>query len=261
MKFFNKPIVKIIINIGLMFTTFILLIIIANYLLGVYTHHGDSLTVPDFKGKTIKEVQSICDDNNLRFKIKDSSFDPTLPKYVVMEQNPIVGSHVKENRRIYIVINGKDAPMVKLPDIIDNQMRIAIQRLASLGINWDGDEDDRQPDPALNAVLGVKFNGKTLQPNDQIPKGIAVHLILGDGLQAPKVEIPDLVDKTFEQALFTLRSSDLNIGKITNDDGEELNTAPPTYIVTEQDPSPSKDKKANLIGKGQAISIKVKKNK
>ena len=47
-------------------------LIIANmFFLRIYTNHGDSIAIPDLRGKTSQEVSKILDDLDLRFQIRD----------------------------------------------------------------------------------------------------------------------------------------------------------------------------------------------
>ncbi len=69
--------------------------------LNIYTNNGDFETVPDLKGKSIETVQIELKDNNLKMVIQDSAnFNPKYPKYSVIEQNPVAGAQVKENRKM-----------------------------------------------------------------------------------------------------------------------------------------------------------------
>ena len=45
-------------------------------LLGVYTHHGETAVVPDFKGKLINELDGFIEGKHVRYTIIDSIYEP-----------------------------------------------------------------------------------------------------------------------------------------------------------------------------------------
>ncbi|MGZ5304882.1 MAG: PASTA domain-containing protein, partial [Bacteroidia bacterium] len=49
-------------NIALIILAVIVMFVILTQFLKWYTHHGESLTVPDFKGRTVEEVERICEE-------------------------------------------------------------------------------------------------------------------------------------------------------------------------------------------------------
>lgn len=234
-------------NMLVIIAAFIALIFILSYLLKWFTNHGESLSVPDFKGMTLKEVEEICNEKNIRFLIKDTVYAPGQPKLTVVDQNPKPLSKVKRNRRIYISINGKKAPLVSLPDIIDNQRRQAVVVLESLGLK-EG-KLEYTPDIALNAVRAMKYNGQKVLPGTKIEKGSAIDLVLGDGGQSPKAEVPNLVGRSLDEAMLILKGNYLNIGSIRADTGVTSNN---NAIIYKQRPLPNKEE---TIPQGESVDV------
>jgi beta-lactam-binding protein with PASTA domain len=240
------------VNIALMFLALIFMFILLTWFLQWYTHHGESLTVPDFKGRTVEEVKQICAEKDLRYEIKDSVFAPDKPKLSVVEQNPKPGSKVKRNRRIYILINADKAPKVALPDLKDVQLRQAERILESYGFKRG--KIEYVPDIALNAVLknGMKVNGEVVDAGTLLDKGTIIDLVLGDGGQNQKVEVPDLIGKTMDGGLFILRGYALNLGSVIYDDNVTDSTK---AIIYKQRPLPSN---SSIISQGSAVDIWLK---
>ena len=54
----------------------VLLVVLLIYGLDIYTRHGDTVKVPDLRGKTLAEMQRILDDAGLKYEINDSTFSP-----------------------------------------------------------------------------------------------------------------------------------------------------------------------------------------
>ena len=57
-------------------------------LLAVYTNHGETAEVPDFKGKTITELNNFVADKSVGYVIIDSIYDPKEQSGIVIKQDP-----------------------------------------------------------------------------------------------------------------------------------------------------------------------------
>lgn len=239
------------INIGLfVFAVFALIFILA-FFLRIYTHHGESLTVPDFKGMTMQEVIQKCDEKDLRYEIKDSVFAPDKPKLTVIDQNPKPNAKVKRNRRIYLILNAGKAPKVAMPNVIHNPRRQAERILQSNGL-IPGTHPEYKPDLELNGVLGIKVDGAMVEPGTLIEKGKTVEFILGDGGKGGvSQQVPDLTigSKTLDAARFQLAALYLNLGKIDSTDVKNTKTA----IIYKQNPLPGKK-----ISQGDIVNVWLK---
>lgn len=234
------------INIIIAFVLLAILIFVFFKGLKIITHHGESLTVPDLTGMEIVQVDRILTDRNLRYVINDSIYIENLPVGSVVDQNPSSYSYVKRNRTIYLTINTDSPPSVPLPNIIDVSLRQAVRILETWNIRIG--ELIYKPDMAQNVVLGMEMNGRELYPGDSVYKGSEIDLILGDGLAAKKVEIPDLTGLNIEYALFVLRANGLNLGLTFYDDGADSLQA----VIYNQSPLPDKESK---VSQGEAINI------
>jgi beta-lactam-binding protein with PASTA domain len=188
-----------------------------------YTRHGETLTVPDLRGQQVSNLKKVLEYKNLNYQISDSSiFDATLAPGTVIEQDPKPAENVKENRTIYVSITRSVAPEIKIPDLIDVSYRQAEAILQSYGLKVG--EIIYKPDLAKNAVLAMQIKGYTLKPSDVISKGSTIDLVLGDGYGNTQVEVPNLFSYTLNEALFILKGSALNAGRIEYD-GTVIDTA------------------------------------
>jgi eukaryotic-like serine/threonine-protein kinase len=213
-----------------------------------YTDHGNSVTVPDLRGMTIAQAETFLKTKNLSFKISDSSaFIADKPHGTIVEQDPRSDEKVKQGRTIYLSITRSIAPLVKLPSLKDVSLRQAEAILDAYGLK--AGEHIFKPDLAKNAVLGLMMNGKTITEEDEIPKGSVIDLIVGDGLGNTQVSVPELTGLTFEEALFVLKGSSLNIGSVFYD-GVVSDTL--LARVTKQIPEPGD---SAFMNQGEAIDI------
>lgn len=219
-------------------------------ILKVYTHHGQALPVPDFKGLTIEEVQLKAKKNKMRIEISDSVFNNTLPKGTVIEQNPNPGFKVKKNRRIFLVMNANNPEKVKMPNIVGVSHRQAEAVLKNAGLEIG--RLIHVPDIAINNVLKQKYNGEEILEGEMVPKGSKIDLVLGMGLSNQKTQIPDLDHYTLERAKNRILRSALNIGAVIYDESIIDGTDSTEAKVWRQYPS-FKDNK--LIRLGSTVDL------
>ena len=146
--------------------------------LDVYTHHGESIIVPNVNGLPVKEAQNEFSKKDLRVEIVDSNYVKGILAGAVLEQKPAAGSKVKIGRTIYLTINTGEAPKVTIPDIIDNSsFRQAEARLRALGFKLTEPE---YIEGEKDWIYGVKYNGKELTSGEKIPREAVLTLCVGD---------------------------------------------------------------------------------
>lgn len=196
--------------------------------LDTYTRHGETITVPDLRGRKITDLNSFLQYKNFTYKIADSSiYQSDLPKGSIIEQDPKPGEKVKEGRCIYVTITRTSAPEIKMPDLIDVSYRQAEAILLSYGLKVG--EVIYKPDLAKNAVLAMEINNYVIRPGDFVSKGTTIDLVLGDGYGNTQVTVPELYNLTLNEALFVLKGSALNAGRIEYDGTVVDSTAAKVY--------------------------------
>ena len=146
-------------------------------LLGVYTHHGETAEVPDFKGKTIAELDNFVKDKNVGYTIIDSIYDPKEKAGIVIKQDPEAKSMVKHNRIIYLYVTSTQAPQMAMPKLVDRSTRQAVFMIESYGLKV-GRITEIAGD-CKGCVLKQYFEGKEIKPGDAIKKGSKIDLSVG----------------------------------------------------------------------------------
>jgi beta-lactam-binding protein with PASTA domain len=144
------------------------------------TNHGEFIEVPTLKGKTLDVVQMELDDRDLQLVVQDSAnYNPNYPKYSVIDQLPIAGSLVKENRKIYLSLNPSGYRKVAVPNITRRTIRQAKPALEALGFVIGN--ITYANDIGKNEVLAVKYKGETVKPGTLLEKTTKLDLVLGNG--------------------------------------------------------------------------------
>jgi hypothetical protein len=215
--------------------------------LSSYTHHGESIAVPDLRGLTKERLATFVNGKHLRYAIVDSIFELDKTPGTVVDQDPAPDSKVKEDRTIYLTVNASLPPKVKMPDLVDVSYRQADAILQTFGLKVGN--LIYKPDLAKNAVLGQRYRGSEISPGTEIPKGSVIDLVLGDGLGNTQVSVPDLIGLTKGEALFVLKGSSLNVGTVHYDGGVKDSLVAKVY---KQSPEPSDDATLN---QGEAVDL------
>ncbi len=166
-----------------------------------YTHHGESIEVPDVTGKTPLEASGTLRMYGLRTEIADSSYSSQLPAGIILSQKPAAGSKVKQGREIQLTINSHSAPTIALPEIAGNSsVREAQDRLRELGFQIGATE---YVDGDAGWVYSMKCNGRDVSNGEQVPIGATIVLQVGGRMVADSLE-EDLVniENTSEESIY-----------------------------------------------------------
>jgi beta-lactam-binding protein with PASTA domain len=146
-------------------------------LLNSYTQHGDSVEVPDFKGKTIAELKAFVTGKDVRYLIIDSIYAPKEKPGIVVRQDPETKTKVKRNRTIYLYVTGMQPPQLAMPKLIDRSERQAILMLESYGLKVG--KITQVAGDCNGCVLGQFIKGKAVEPGILIKKGSVIDISIG----------------------------------------------------------------------------------
>ena len=165
-------------NLIMLVVVSIVLLIVVWFWMKGYSHHGESVEVPQIKGMLLPDAEYELEKQGLVVVISDSSYNRNKPAGTVLELTPAPGSKVKTGRNIYLTINTRSVPTLPIPDIADNcSLREAEARLKALGFKLGpieyapGDKD---------WVLSVKCKGRTGVAGDRVEVDCPITLVVGN---------------------------------------------------------------------------------
>jgi eukaryotic-like serine/threonine-protein kinase len=176
------------------------------------TNHGETITVPKVTGMSVEELEDFLGDKDLNYYVNDSTYQQGMAPFTVITQEPKAGEKVKQGRKIYISINMKNPPLIKMPKLIDGSVKNAEMILKSYDLNMG--EIKYVPDLAQNSVLRQFVNGREIKPGDPVAKGSRVDLEVGDGLGNTELEVPALVGMPVDEATMLVTGQGLQIGTV-----------------------------------------------
>lgn len=158
-----------------------------------YTNNGEACRVPDICGMQLDEAKEVLRSHNLDLEIVDYKYKKGAAENEVVEQRPVANALVKEGRKIMLVMNSLNKPMVTLPSVKDNcSLREAEARLKASGFVISG---ILQQDGEKDWVYSVLCNGKELYNGENVARGSNLVLVVGNGNRPERKE--SVVDEDY----------------------------------------------------------------
>ena len=190
-----------------------------------YTHHNQRLELPNYVGENLDAALKDAKKQSFRVEIVDSIHIVGREGNEILQQNPKPGSLVKEHRTIYVTVTKKNPDRFavrRLPELYGKsyhrKQRELLQsfelRSAIVGRRYDPGEPDH--------ILKVIYQGDTIidrrgrMDDIMLEKGGTLEYIVSER-SGGRLEIPDLVCKTYAEAKFLIASSGLTLGEVITD--------------------------------------------
>jgi len=211
--------------------------------LKIYTHHSQALKMPDYTGIAYDDAVKDAKRHKFRMSIQDSMHILGRPGGEIIKQNPNPGSLVKQNRMVYVTITKRSPDKIlsgRLPEMYGKSYDRKKQELEEHFEIKSRISDTRYDPGDPGQVLEVQYKGVTIMDAKgrdntiQIEKGDYLDFVVSSK-SGGKVEVPDLVCKTYEEAQFLLENLGLKVGNVENDDG--AGTFNGTYVISQFPPA------------------------
>jgi len=221
----------------------------AYFYLITYTEQDQVVEVPDLTGYDMYEAEVFLKESRLEAKIIDSLYLPAKKGGEIVDQEPIPGSSVKTGRKIYLTIARYEAPMVKLPNIIDQTIPLAMAKLNSYDIKVD--QIIHRPSDCTDCVIGIEIKGMKVAVGAKLAKGSKINLVVGEGATGEKIAVPMLYGLTVDEAQKLLNLDGLNIGATPYLDCETAEDSLNAHVFR-QNPAPEG---FAVISRGSSIDL------
>ncbi len=167
---------------------FLGLFLLMNYVvMPIYTRQGAAVTVPEVRQLSFDQAYNMIEDRDLRPERRDQPFNPSLPRDVVIDQNPPPSASVKPGRRIYLYVNSGVQRVVTMPDVLTLSQSLARSTLADLGLSEVRVEEDDAPSPYEGTVTR-----QDPEPGETVRIEDVVTLWVSPGLGSGEVTVPDV---------------------------------------------------------------------
>ena len=239
--------VNLLIAIGLIF----LVAFIFFQSLGWLTHHGESLKVPDVIGRNVDSATDLLEKQGFDVVITDSLYTDSVALNMVKKQLPDPNATVKVNRTVFLNVNPTMLPMVEMPKLEGLSFRFAADNLTKNHLKL-GDTSYR-PDFMKGSILEQRFKGSEIKAGTPVKWGSAIDLVIGGGLVAKKILVPDLTGLTVSDARNILSDKGILLAAILTS-GNVTDTA--NAFIFRQNPSAQTyDNTPSYIQPGQTMDI------
>jgi beta-lactam-binding protein with PASTA domain len=180
--------------------------------LGWITHHGEYLKVPSVTGKNVDDAIKLLEKQGFEVIITDSLYNDSLDLNKVKKQLPDADATVKVNRTVFLNVNPTTLPMIEMPKLEGLSYRFAVDKLTKNHLEL-GDTTNR-PDFMKGSVLEQHYKGKNIEAGSKIRWGSSIDLVVGGGLQAQKIPVPDLIGLTVTEARDILKDKGILLAAI-----------------------------------------------
>ncbi|PSR13074.1 MAG: D-alanine--D-alanine ligase [Bacteroidetes bacterium] len=245
-------------NIAAMLGVLLLAFFLMNIGLNLYTNHGNSVQVENYKQLTIDKATQKARSRGFKVSVNEAPFTLDIPQGDVIDQEPKPLKRIKKNRTIYLTIIGppKEVPIPSFEEAADDYSRYR-QKLRPLHIRTvvkEGVFDARLAD---STILHFYYQGRKYSPSDlkrgiKIMQGSTLEFVVTKS-KDDFVRTPLLICKRFSEVSFLLPGLDLSIGDVIGDVSNRADA-----YVWKQDPPYSPGAK---IMRGQKITIYLQENR
>lgn len=182
-------------NLLAMLLTLVVVIVGVFVFLNFYTHHGETIAVPDLRGQRTEVAMRKLEALGMRGEVVDTGYNPRELADVILDQDLKPGYQVKVNRLIRLTVNAASPRPVTLPDIADNcSLREAKMRLEILGFRLT---PIRRIRGDLDWVYAVEARGKEVRKGDKLNVNIPLTLVVGDGAEDEVFNGNDSLDRLY----------------------------------------------------------------
>ncbi len=181
-------------NICAMIAVVVVACIGVKYGLDIYTHHGESISIPDVRKKTFEDARYLLEQSGLQIVVSDTGYVRNLQPGCILEQTPEPGDHVKSGHIVYVIVNASHTPTLTIPDIIDNSsLREAMAKLSAMGFKLTQPE---YIDGEKDWVYGITVKGRHLVAGNKVSIDDWVTIQVGNG-QRDSTEDIDYIDTPY----------------------------------------------------------------
>ena len=233
----NKKKFWILKNLGGAVLLYVALAVLASVLLGVFTHHGKVIEVPDMVGMSVREAGRLADSAGVRTEVIDSIYVRGMAKGAVYKQTPPAGSSVKKGRRIMLTINATVPKRVTMPNLVGYSMRQAKAELSSRGLNLG--KLVYVSDIATNNVLRQQYRGRDIAAGSSVESGADIDLVVGLNDSDNRTYVPNVMGMKYVRAVDVVHENSLNISRLMFDASVKNYNDSINSVVYRQSPSAS----------------------
>ncbi|MDE6852259.1 MAG: PASTA domain-containing protein, partial [Lachnospiraceae bacterium] len=106
-----------------------------SYVTIYYSQGKSGITIPDVTKLSVAEATRMLEGKGLNVSGTSEAYSDTVEKGKVSGTDPVVGSSVEKNSSVKLIISkGPKSNTVKVPNIVNKKLSVALEKLADLGL-------------------------------------------------------------------------------------------------------------------------------
>lgn len=202
--------------------------------------------LPNFVGKSVEAALQEVQEGKLNVQFAEEQteiFSDAYEEGIIAGQSPDAGTQIPEGEILTVTLTvSKGAREVtKVPDYLENRYEDAIQDLAARGIRYRVEVAEDEGGQSGLIVDQSPRPGEELTENTEVVLYVAV-------AQEELTTVPELYDKTEEEARALLEEAGLSIGTVTRSTSSEVQEG---HIIAQGIAS------GKQVNKGGAVAITI----
>jgi beta-lactam-binding protein with PASTA domain len=166
-----------------------------------YTRFGEAIAVPNFIGNKINDLPRLINEEELKYEIIDSVYNPDLVEGTIIYQNPAPtdssGISVKSGRLIKLRIS-KRSRLVTIPFVLSKSQRFAEALLGTQGLRTKLKYVPSTED--LGSVIRQRYKGKPVIEGQRVPINSVIELTIGRQSSGKMLKVPNLYGLTIKES-------------------------------------------------------------
>jgi len=200
---------------------------------------GPPRTVPDLQNAaSIREAEQIAAQAGDFEVVEGARQDSEEPEGAIISQTPAAGESLREGSKIYVIVSGRQ--VAEVPDVGNRTSKEATQTLEEAGFEVEEETGESSESYQGYVIDQDPRGGRTAEV------GTTVTITVGVGPET--VEVPDLSNRTVEEARRALEAADLSLGRQTRESSSRV----PAGQVVSQNPSAGSNARS-----GSSVDITV----
>ena len=173
---------------------------------------------------SVIEGESLADDNGFDIVVTDSIYREDTPADLVLEQNPLPNSLVKEGRTIYLKITTTRGSMQNLPDLAGrDQIDFYTETIRAMGMKIGKIDTLADPNLGDGTIKQVIWKGRDITKElgkFQIPQGSMLDFVISRRENNSR-PVPPFIEggsyQSTEVYIQKLMLNDLNVREVVKD--------------------------------------------
>lgn len=198
----------------------------------------DDFVVGNYIGRYIGEVENELEEARIDMQVK-RVYNDKFDKDKIVEQSIEPDKTLTPGGFSVIVLTVSDGPhMVEVPDVTNKDYRKAQEELQNLGL-YPVTQPMSHDTVPIGAVIET-----SLEPGSLVKVGTAIVIYRSTGPDYKSTVVPNLIGKTWEEAVGLIEAANLTIGKIYPEGGGNH------YKIVKQEPVAS-----DIVDEGTPVDL------